>query len=103
MYTSRPALKGLIRVLEAILHESEALYAAAALGAPGPQTELLPAIGYARATNGVMTHHDAITGTAYYTCVISPPGDCDCYGAFPRHRARVTIILTYDLVAASDM
>lgn len=80
MYTSRPALKGLIRILEAVLYESEAWYAAAALGSPGPQPALLPAVGYARATNGVMTHHDAITGTAYYTCAISPPGDCDCYG-----------------------
>lgn len=69
MYTSRPALKGLIRLLstvsELVLQVSSQgtdlcslvvvnRYAASALGLPGTQASLLPAIGYARATNGVM-------------------------------------------------
>jgi hypothetical protein len=73
MYTSRPALKGLIRGLEAVTHESEAWYAAAALNAPGGvQTAVLPAVGYARATSGVMAHHDAITGACGMTSCVGP-------------------------------
>ena len=40
-------------------------------------------LGGARAVSSLLTHHDAITGTAYETCSLGPPYvDCDCYSDY---------------------
>ena len=125
MFTSKVALKGESRWVDASLHAGDALYALAELdgvlpqqrgaaagatgcglrggghcrggsgggggsapksaaAAPSAVSSAAPTweaeLGSARAVSSLLTHHDAITGTAYVTCSLGPPYvDCDCF------------------------
>lgn len=59
-FTSRPYLKGLTRRHDALKQSAEALFATAAAVRPGNYSR----IDHARQISGIMTHHDAITGTS---------------------------------------
>ena len=107
MFTSKVALKGESRWVDASLHAGDALYALAELRgvlppraqAPPPAAGAAPcalrggrcgaappapaaaassawdaALGSARAVSSLLTHHDAITGTAYVTCSLALVG-----------------------------
>ena len=65
-------------------------YGAAA--APPPPQSLLPDLCNGRATSSLMTHHDAITGTAYVSCSLGPPyTQCNCYEDYMQRMANATI------------
>lgn len=66
-----------------------------------PSAAWLALIGLGRSTSSLMTHHDAITGTAYISCSLGPPDDdCDC---FDDYMARMARALNATEVAAGSM
>lgn len=63
-YTTRPLLKGAIQAHDAALHQAEVLQATHVLGGGGVDGNVSTGIASARRVSAIMTHHDAVTGTA---------------------------------------
>lgn len=80
MYSSKVELKGLSRAVDSSTHAADTL---SALSLSPLSDDWITALGLGRSTLSLLTHHDAITGTAYVTCSLGPPyTQCDCYSDY---------------------
>lgn len=80
MYSSKVELKGLSRTVDSSTHAADALVA---LTFSSVTDDWISALGLGRSTLSLLTHHDAITGTAYETCSLGPPyTQCNCYSDY---------------------